>query len=99
MQREKRTKKTGGHLSKSMERKISRCHAAACSSIEGGHLIKFADLQNIKKASRWRPGRCKICGEYMEFCITNYHAGLHGYKSADALIKDGQIEFIGGVKE
>jgi hypothetical protein len=29
----------------------------------------------------------------MEYCITNYHAGIHGYKSAEAMIKAGKVIF------
>jgi hypothetical protein len=74
---------------------IDICHNTACADIEKKRIKAKAwnDLQNTRHNSRWRAGTCLICGEYMEYCITNYHAQLHGYKDAEALIKDGKICF------
>lgn len=74
---------------------IDICHNTACADIEKKRIKAKAwnDLQNTRHESRWRAGTCLICGEYMEYCITNYHAQLHGYKDAEALIKDGKICF------
>lgn len=47
----------------------------------------------IAKANRWSPGICLICGEHFSL-VTNYHAGTHGYESANALIADGKVKFI-----
>ena len=74
---------------------IDICHNTACADIEKKRIKAKAwnDLQNTRHNSRWRAGTCLICGEYMEYCITNYHAQLHGYKSAEALIRAGKICF------
>lgn len=74
---------------------IDICHNTACADIEKQRVKAKAwnDLQNTRHESRWRAGTCLICGEYMEYCITNYHAKLHGYKSAEDLIAAGQIAF------
>jgi hypothetical protein len=74
---------------------IDICHNAACADIEKQRVKAKAwnDLYNTRHASRWKSGTCLICGEYMEYCITNYHAQLHGYKSAEALIRAGKICF------
>lgn len=74
---------------------IDICHNTACADIEKKRIKAKAwnDLQNTRHNSRWRAGTCLICGEYMEYCITNYHARLHGYKSAEALIRAGKICF------
>ena len=74
---------------------IDICHNTACTDIEKKRIKAKAwnDLQNTRHNSRWRAGTCLICGEYMEYCITNYHARLHGYKSAEALIRAGKICF------
>ena len=45
-----------------------------------------------KHKSRWCPGYCKICGEYMEV-VTHLHAAEHGYKSAEEFIKAGNVIF------
>lgn len=74
---------------------IDICHNTACADIEKQRVKAKAwnDLQNTRHNSRWRAGTCLICGEYMEYCITNYHAQLHGYKSAEAIIRAGKICF------
>jgi hypothetical protein len=89
-------KKTSNRrLPSGLVEQIQSCHHAACADIEKQRVKAKAwnDLQNTRHESRWRAGTCLICGEYMEYCITNYHAQLHGYKDAEALIKDGKICF------
>ena len=75
--------------------KIQSENQEICADIEKQYtrIKAFASLKNTRHASRWKAGTCKICGEYMEYCITNYHARLHGYKSAEALIKAGKVIF------
>ena len=89
-------KKTSNRrLPSGLVEQIQSCHHAACADIEKQRVKAKAwnDLQNTRHESRWRAGTCLICGEYMEYCITNYHAQLHGYKSAEDLIAAGQIIF------
>jgi hypothetical protein len=83
------------HIPSALAEQIDKCHSVACEDIEK-QKIKFQawkDLRNTKHESRWKAGTCAICGEYMEYCITNYHAGLHGYKSAEAMIRAGKVIF------
>jgi hypothetical protein len=71
-------------------------HDVSCDEIEDGIKEKrpiWTNLKNTRYESRWRAGTCAICGEHMEYCITHYHAGLHGYKSAEELIKAGKVIF------
>ncbi|SFA76351.1 hypothetical protein [Selenomonas ruminantium] len=87
-----RTKKNGVHMPRDLKEGIQRYHDIHCTMIEGDRKKPSINLPKNKIKTRWSPGFCKICGEHME-CVTNYHAGLHGYKSADAMIKDNMIEF------
>ena len=89
------TKSSTRHTASALAEQIDSCHAAACHDIENTKRrgVIWADLQNTKHASRWRPGTCLICGEHMDYCITHYHAQLHGYKRAEDLIKAGVIVF------
>lgn len=88
-------KSHGRHTPSVLLEQIQRSHDTVCTDIakKKQKIKAWSDLQNTKKVSRWRPGLCVICGEHMDYCITNYHAGLHGYKSADALIRAGKIIF------
>ena len=89
------TRSSTRHTNSALAEQIENCHNAACHDIE--NTIRrgkaWNDLKNTKHISRWKAGTCAICGEYMEYCITNYHAGLHGYKSAEAMIKAGKVIF------
>jgi len=97
--REKRTltRSSTRHMSSALAEQIENCHNAACHSIEQTRIRNqaWSNLKQTRYESRWKAGTCAICGEYMEYCITNYHAHLHGYKSADAMIKAGMIIFDG----
>ena len=74
---------------------VAKCHKTVGSQIEQDkkRIHSWHDLQNTKTVSRWRAGTCLICGEYMAGCITHYHAGLHGFKSAEEMIEAGAIRF------
>ena len=74
---------------------IARCHNKVCYEIEKERkqFHSWRDLQNTKQVSRWKAGTCKICGEYMACCITNYHASLHGFKNAEEMIEAGAVIF------
>ena len=45
-----------------------------------------------KEKSRWSAGVCLECGEYFEI-ITQDHAKSHGYKNADDMAKNGNIDW------
>lgn len=74
---------------------VSKCHDIVCDDIERQmtKLKAWSNLKNTQYESRWKAGTCKICGEHMEYCITHYHAQLHGYKRAEDLIKADMIKF------
>ena len=90
--KEKRTRKTGCHKPRKLQEQIRKCHEVSCEMIEREKKKPSVNLPRNKKHTRWSSGFCKICGEHMD-CITNYHAQLHGYKSAEDLIAAGQIVF------
>lgn len=92
MIRKKRTCKTGYNKQRSLSNKIRHCHDVSCYMIERKHRKPAINLPITKHVTRWIPGFCKICGEYMDV-ITHYHAELHGYKRAEELIAAGMIYF------
>ena len=83
------------HTPSVVAEQVSKCHEVACYDIEAEYNKQkaWSNLQNTHHESRWKAGTCLICGEYMQYCITNYHANLHGYKTAEDLIKAGMIAF------
>ena len=95
MQKVTRKRSSTRHTPSALIEQIDRCHRISCADIERlkVKLQAWKDLRNTRYESRWKAGTCAICGEHMEYCITNYHAGLHGYKSAEAMIKAGKVIF------
>lgn len=80
-------------------KQVRRCNQAIYTQIdnekyneEHGVSPLVKQTFNHKHKSRWCPGYCKICGEYMEV-ITHLHAAEHGYKSAEDFIKAGNVIF------
>ena len=80
-------------------KQVRRCNQAIYTQIDHEkyneeHGVSPLSKQtfNHKKKSRWCPGYCKLCGEYMEV-ITHLHAAEHGYKSAEEFIEAGNVIF------
>lgn len=46
-----------------------------------------------KKATRWRAGVCRLCGEAFQL-ITHEHAARHGFESADAMARAGVVDWL-----
>lgn len=51
-----------------------------------------------KRLTRYTPAKCLLCGLGYDV-LTYVHAGKHGYKSPDEMIKAGVIMPIGEVEE
>jgi hypothetical protein len=80
-------------------KQVRRCNETIYSQIENDdykikHGVSSLAGLNVKTKhkSRWLPGYCKICGEYMQV-ITHLHAAEHGYKSAEEFIADDNVRF------
>lgn len=92
MMREKRTRKTGCHKPRTLELQLRINHNISCEMIEREKKKPNLNLPKPKKMTRWSSGFCKLCGEHMD-CMTHYHAGLHGFNSAEDFIKAGMYAF------
>ena len=88
MVKEKRTRQTGKKKPRTLSAQIRKCHDVSCNMIEREMKPPKVNLPRPKKMTRWSSGFCKLCGEHMD-CVTHYHAGLHGYKTAEEFIKAG----------
>lgn len=87
----KRTRRTINHRPKELERQVRKVHDIICDGIEKKEDCNI-NLPKPKKLTRWSSGFCKLCGEHMD-CLTHYHAGLHGYKSAEDFIEADMYAF------
>lgn len=88
----KRTIKKGVHISKQADREIRKNHDVSCEMFFHERKKPNVALPQIKKKTRWCPGYCTICGEFMDI-ITHSHAQSHGYKDADAMIAAGKVRW------
>lgn len=62
-----------------------------CDMIER-RMKKPVSIHMAKHKTRWCACTCLLCGEHMDV-VTHYHAQMHGYESADALVKAGCVRF------
>ena len=89
---QKRIMKKGVHISRAAEQGIRQNHDVSCEMFFHERKKPNVTLPRNKKKTRWSPGTCLICGEYMDI-ITNYHAQTHGYKNAEEMIAAGKVRW------